>query len=66
MCAWKPLGRNIFFLQNKGTQGGADDTRSLKQEAQDKIEELGPKMLSFQQFGTLRATSVKRGASKAA
>ena len=49
----------------KGTQGRADYSRSLKQEAQEIIEELGPQMLSSQQLGTLRATSVKRGASKA-
>ena len=39
-------GTMVARLLANGTQGRADYSRSLKQEAQDMIEEFGPKMIS--------------------
>jgi hypothetical protein len=52
-------GTMVARLFAKGTQGRADYSRSLRQEADEMIEELGPNMLSSQQLGILRATSAK-------
>jgi hypothetical protein len=59
-------GPMVAILFAKRTQGRVDSSRSLNQEAQEIIEDLGPKMVSSQQLGTLRAPSVKRWGVEAA
>ena len=59
-------GTIVARMFARGTQGRADYSRSLKAESHELLEQHGPKMLSSQQMGTLRATSVKRGLPKAA
>ena len=53
-------GMTVARMFARGTQGRADYSRSLKAEAHELLEQHGPKLLSSQQMGTLRATSVKK------